>query len=774
MFKKLNVLVIALLIFTLIPIAGVVAESNDTTVDLPTTGFEDRNGESWTTLEEEIDFINEVAAMSDRIRVTLEGSSVLGKPIHLIRVGNPLLTDEEIANGRNIFIMGTPHGNEPAGREMSLSLIRDLAFTDDPEMLELLSKSTILFMPTPNPDGRQDNRRTNEWRLDNNRDNLNLTSPENEIIAGVLSYYDPDITVDLHERPTGTSPDIEGLWPRNLNVDEDLRALNVKLVEEYVFPSAEADGWTTGLYGRPGGSGGEDERILRNVGGLRNGLALLTESAGRAPLQDRADMQRSVMNGAIAFYQDHFDEIAEVRAGAKERRTADGIDPSVPFYLDGADNWAPTMILENKPMGYLLTKDQANTVSKHINLFNIQTEDVDNGVFASMHQPMMTILPLLFDERAKYNEISALPVYSLSNPGTAANLIEQIEHFKNVGAFSSPVASRTLSMHASAVDNFEKADQADKVVKHMETFKLILDQYKATNIITDEAYDNLTAYADFLIEKWTTPELPQFDSARAMEHLQYLAVDLGSRPAGSDGEKQAAAYIQNEFESLGYDVSIQEFNRGRSGDSQNVIAVKKPQGVDNPEIVYLMAHYDSVAVGPGANDNGSGTSGLLEFARIFKDIQTDKEIRFLAVGAEEVGLVGSRYYVDQLSQDEIDRSIANFNMDMIGTIWEPATQLFVNVVDGNPNTVWEYAKAASDKLGLEDDKIRLYQRGASDHVPFFDVGIPAANFIWREPGTASLEPWYHTAEDTIDKVSPEKIQFVGDLLQVAITDLLNQ
>lgn len=772
MLKKLRVFSVLLLIAILIPITGIAEKSAFAAEDLPTTGFEDREGSSWTTLEEEIEFLNEVAKMSNNIRVTEEGSSVLGKPIHFIRVGNPLLTDEEIANGRNIFIMGTPHGNEPAGREMSLSLIRDLAFTEDPEMLELLNKATILFAPTPNPDGRQDNRRTNEWRLDNNRDNLNLTSPENEFIAGVLSYYNPDITVDLHERPTGSSPDIEGLWPRNLNVDEELRALNIKLVEEYVFPGAEKDGWTTGIYGRPGGAGGEDERILRNMGGLRGGLSLLTESAGKAPLIDRVDMQRSVTQAALEFYQDHFEEIAAVRAGAKERRTSAGINPSVPFYLDGADNWAPTMVLETKPMGYLMTKEQSNDVSKHFNYFNLLTENIFNGVFVSMNQPMMTVLPFLFDERAKYNEISALPLYSLSKPGTAENMNEQVNHFINESAFKNQIASRTLTIHLSAVEKFENTGETEKIIKHMETFKLILNQQKSTGMITEEAFNNLTTYAEFLIEKWSTPEQPQFDSAKAMEHVRYLAVELGSRPAGSENERQAASHISNEFESLGYDVSIQEFN-GRNYTSQNVIAVKKPQGQDNAEIVYITAHYDSVPSGPGANDNASGTGGMLELARILKDQPTDKEIRFIAFGAEETGLVGSNYYVSQLPQEEIDRSTANFNMDMIGTNWEPATQLYVNVVDGAPNKVWESAKAASDKLGLEDDKIFLFKRGSSDHVPFYNVGIPAANFIWREPGTAKLEPWYHTAEDTIDKVSPEKIQFVGDLLNTAISDLLN-
>ncbi|WP_145453406.1 M28 family peptidase, partial [Staphylococcus epidermidis] len=72
---------------------------------------------------------------------------------------------------------------------------------------------------------------------------------------------------------------------------------------------------------------------------------------------------------------------------------------------------------------------------------------------------------------------------------------------------------------------------------------------------------------------------------------------------------------------------------------------------------------------PGANDNASGTSVALELAGILKSYPIDKELRFVFVAPEEIRLVGSEYYVSQLSQDEINRSIANFNMDMVGTDW---------------------------------------------------------------------------------------------------------
>lgn len=205
--------------------------------------------------------------------------------------------------------------------------------------------------------------------------------------------------------------------------------------------------------------------------------------------------------------------------------------------------------------------------------------------------------------------------------------------------------------------------------------------------------------------------------------------------------------------------------------SQNVIAVKKPKGKQTKEtdIVYVTAHYDSVPYSPGANDNGSGIGVMLELARIMKGLPTDKEVRFVAVGAEEIGLLGSRYYVAQLSSDEIERSVANFNMDMVGTNWEKATQLYFNVVDGKPNTVTDYAFAAAERLG--NDSVVLYQRGSSDHVAFYEAGIDAANFIRREPGTAELEPWYHTPEDTFDKIDRNRLQEAGELVGAAVYDL---
>ncbi|MGV2469961.1 M28 family peptidase, partial [Bacillus subtilis] len=110
--------------------------------------------------------------------------------------------------------------------------------------------------------------------------------------------------------------------------------------------------------------------------------------------------------------------------------------------------------------------------------------------------------------------------------------------------------------------------------------------------------------------------------------------------------------------------------------SQIVIVVRKAKGVKNPDIVYVTSHYDSVPYAPGSNDNASGTSVVLELARILKTVPADKEIRFITFGAEEIGLLGSRHYVSTLSDREVKQSVANFNLDMVATSWENASQLY--------------------------------------------------------------------------------------------------
>ncbi|PPA70859.1 M28 family peptidase [Jeotgalibacillus proteolyticus] len=199
-------------------------------------------------------------------------------------------------------------------------------------------------------------------------------------------------------------------------------------------------------------------------------------------------------------------------------------------------------------------------------------------------------------------------------------------------------------------------------------------------------------------------------------------------------------------------------------DSHNVIATKYPTNKKKAtgDVIVVGAHHDSVAGAPGANDDASGTAMTLELARVMKNVPADTEIRFITFGAEELGLLGSYHYVNSLSQTEKDRIVANFNLDMVGS--RDAGDLIMRTLDGKPNLVTELAQKSSLKLNGTPTPYDI--GGRSDHVPFAEAGIPAALFI-HSPS----EPWYHTPEDTIDKISIEKLQDVAEIVGSAVYDL---
>lgn len=98
-------------------------------------------------------------------------------------------------------------------------------------------------------------------------------------------------------------------------------------------------------------------------------------------------------------------------------------------------------------------------------------------------------------------------------------------------------------------------------------------------------------------------------------------------------------------------------------------------------------------------------------------------------------------------------------MDMFGTAWVPASQLFINTVDGETNLVSRSINVAAEKLGINSSLLPVHKLSRFDHVPFHEKGVDSALFIWIEPepatapGSADIEPYYHSLED---KIKPRK------------------
>ena len=173
-------------------------------------------------------------------------------------------------------------------------------------------------------------------------------------------------------------------------------------------------------------------------------------------------------------------------------------------------------------------------------------------------------------------------------------------------------------------------------------------------------------------------------------------------------------------------------------ESYNIIG--RPPG--SPCRVVAGGHYDSVPDAPGGSDNASGTAAVIELARVVALRGNPQAACFVAFSAEEIGLVGSEYFVNQLSPD--DRSalayMLNFDMVGVGTDWR---------LIGTPS-LQRQGQAIAESLGVVATATRL-SGSSSDHSSFIAGGIPAL-MLHRVEDTL-----LHTPADVADRISPEQL-----------------
>jgi Zn-dependent M28 family amino/carboxypeptidase len=206
----------------------------------------------------------------------------------------------------------------------------------------------------------------------------------------------------------------------------------------------------------------------------------------------------------------------------------------------------------------------------------------------------------------------------------------------------------------------------------------------------------------------------------------------------------------------------------------------------NSEVVVVGAHLDSVVEGPGINDNGSGSSTILEIAEemsengYLKKGKLQRQVRFAFWGAEENGLLGSEYYVANLNDAQLGRIYANLNFDMVGS---PNYVRFVYDGDGSdtplagPPGSGQIESLFTDYFAEQDLASAPTEfSGRSDYGPFIEAGIPAGGLFTGAEGikteeeaeifggTAGIayDPCYHQACDTINNVSTKALAEMGD------------
>lgn len=171
--------------------------------------------------------------------------------------------------------------------------------------------------------------------------------------------------------------------------------------------------------------------------------------------------------------------------------------------------------------------------------------------------------------------------------------------------------------------------------------------------------------------------------------------------------------------------------------SVNVIGIKR--GVGTPgEVVVVGGHRDSVPVSPGANDNASGIAAALEAARLLAGVRTGRTVHFVAFGAEELGLIGSRFY----TQNPPGRIVGMVNMDMVG---RGPLQIGNSSDD---NSLVDLAERIAERLGVRVTKFKLRGSSGSDHASFERMGVPT---VFSHTGDDAA---IHTPNDAIDRVDP--------------------
>ena len=259
-----------------------------------------------------------------------------------------------------------------------------------------------------------------------------------------------------------------------------------------------------------------------------------------------------------------------------------------------------------------------------------------------------------------------------------------------------------------------------------------------------------------------SPDISVTNTKAHLDQLQSIATSNGgNRYTGRAGYKASADYVKAKLDAAGYTTTLQSFSTS-AGTSYNVIA-EWPHG-DANHVVMTGSHLDSVSSGPGINDNGSGSAGVLETALAYAASgQTPKNrLRFGFWGAEELGLLGSKYYVNNLPAAERDKIELYLNFDMIAS---PNPGYFV--YDDNPA-----GNGARDDLvtyftGKSVQTEFIDVQGRSDHAAFRSLGIPTAGTFsgaedtktsaqatkWGGTAGQAFDACYHRSCDTINNLN---------------------
>jgi len=267
----------------------------------------------------------------------------------------------------------------------------------------------------------------------------------------------------------------------------------------------------------------------------------------------------------------------------------------------------------------------------------------------------------------------------------------------------------------------------------------------------------------------------KIDANKLKETIKTLSADsYEGRGTGSAGETKANEYIEKQFKKIGltpkgetgFDQAFPfrsgVHGEGAAGTAQNIVGYLDNGAVNT---IIIGAHYDHLGLGNdgnsldanakgkihnGADDNASGTAGVIELARYFKNNgkQESYNFLFLCFSGEELGLYGSKYFTEHPSID-LTTATCMINLDMVGRLNPDTKTLFVSGTGTSP--AWE---PMLQQLSTEQLKIKTDSSGTgpSDHTSFYLKNIPVLHFF-----TGSHTDYHKPTDDA------EKINYAGEV-----------
>ena len=283
------------------------------------------------------------------------------------------------------------------------------------------------------------------------------------------------------------------------------------------------------------------------------------------------------------------------------------------------------------------------------------------------------------------------------------------------------------------------------------------------------------------------PPIPTaFNGERAMDHAR-KQIDFGPRPPASPELEKTRAYIVDQLKSSGLNVSLDEFTaRTPEGEKKMANIVGEIAGTTK-NIVLIASHYDTKHYKDmrfvGANDPAASVGTLLELGRVLGSMKEKPKVTYRLVffDGEEAfcegwddcstedrpdNTYGSRHYVSQLREkNELENTRALILLDMMG---------YKNLELGRDTMSTKWLQDIIWQTGRELGHEKIFVDrpegvGGDDHEPFIDAGVDAVDLI-----QLSGYPYWHQADDTIDKISAQSMKIVGDTVLASLPKIADR